>query len=254
MALKNEYCGRSVQGLPTTDQIIALCREKGLQRKSFTYSLNGSPIAFIKYGCNVPIGEVRTHLYVYKEFRKMMNNAPDSEVKVPEIYHAFEHEDWRYIVMEYVDGVTAGTALRDLSADKKNWIYDQLAKAINQLLRVPVPSGQRPGPFGGGRIQHHFFRYDEAPVVYNSVGMLQRHINEVYHRTDSYSFLLSPNINVLTSLINRCSRRQNIKSTSLASRCASVTQISQRITFSSPRRVKYTSSTSNMQLSCQQVS
>lgn len=181
MALNNEYRGRSVQGLPTTNQIIALCRKKGLQCKGFTYSLNASPIAFIKYGRTVPIGEVRTHLHVYNTFQKMMNNEPGSGIKVPEIYHAFECENRRYVVMEYVDGVTASTALRGSSADKENWIHDQLAKAINQLLRVPVPSGQRPGPVGGGRIQNHFFRDHEAPVEYNSVGVLQRHINKVYH-------------------------------------------------------------------------
>lgn len=181
MALNHEYCGRSVQGLPSTNQVIALCREKGLQCKGFPYSLNDSPIAFIKYGRTVPIGEVRTQIHVYNAFQEMMNNASSSSIKVPEIYHAFECEDQRYIVMEYVDAVTASSALRDSSADAVNWIYDQLAKAINQLLRVPVPSNQCPGPVGGGRIQNHFFRDYEAPVEYDSINSLQRHINEVCH-------------------------------------------------------------------------
>jgi serine/threonine protein kinase len=198
MALTYEYRGRSVQGLPTTNQVITLCCEKGLQCKGFTYSVHGSPIAFIKYGRTVPLGEVRTHLHAYNAFQKMTNNAPDSSIRVPEIYHAFECENRRYIVMEYVVGETAGSALRGSSADKENWIHDQLAKVINKLLRVPVPSGQRPGPVGGGRIQHHFFRDYEAPVEYDSINMLQRHINEVCHQRDSYSSMLNLILKILT--------------------------------------------------------
>jgi serine/threonine protein kinase len=117
---------------------------------------------------------------VYSVFEQMMN-ASGSGVKAPEIYRAFECERQTYIVMEYVDGETVGALLRGSSAEKSNWIYDQVAKAITQLLHVPVPSGSHPGPVGGGCIQHYFFRDYVAPKEYDSVGELQRHINKVYY-------------------------------------------------------------------------
>ena len=123
---------------------------------------------------------MRTQLYVYNAFGQMMN-ASDSGVKVPEIYHAFECEGQTYMVMEYVDGETVGSQLRGSSVETRNWIYDQVAKAITRLLHVPVPIGSRPGPVGGGCIQHHFFQDNVAPKEYDSVGELQRHINKVWY-------------------------------------------------------------------------
>jgi hypothetical protein len=81
--------------------------------------------------------------------------------------------------MEYVDGETVGARLRGSSAETKNWIYDQVAKAISQIIRVPVPNGSRPGPVGGGCIQHYFFRDNVAPKDYGSLDELQRHIIKV---------------------------------------------------------------------------
>ena len=180
MALSNEFIGRSRPGLPTTNEVIALCREKGGNCNGFTYPSDGNPIAYIKYGYTVTIGEVRMQRYVYDAFGWMMN-ASVSGVKVPEIYHAFQSGCQTYIVMEYVDGETVGSQLRGSSMERKNWIYHQIAKAITQLLRVPVPSDSRPGPVGGGCIQHHFFRDNVAPKEYDSVDELQRHINKVLH-------------------------------------------------------------------------
>jgi hypothetical protein len=59
--------------------------------------------------------------------------------------------------MEYIDGQTVGEMLQDSLADK-NGIYNQVAKAVSQLLSVPVPKGSSPGPVGGGHTQHSFFR------------------------------------------------------------------------------------------------
>lgn len=200
MALRNEYISKSKPVLPNAKEIIALCHEKGCGYNGFAYPSNG-PIAYIKYGYTVTVGEMQTQRYVYNEFRQM-TNASGSGVKVPEIYHAFEcefdgefdGEYQTYIVMEYVHGKTVGACLRDSSGEARNWVYDQVAKAIKQLLRVPVPtsSGSRPGPVGGGCIQHYFFRDKVAPKEYNSVGDLQNHINRVCYWNRFYFFMCRP--------------------------------------------------------------
>ena len=182
MALTNEYIGRPFPGLPTTNEIIDLCHKKGGGFNGLTYPPNGTPIAYIKYGYSVTVGEMRTQLYVLNAFKQMVYaSGPDSGslVKVPEIYHAFECEGQTYIVMEYVDGETVGAQLDRSSAETRDTIYDQMAKAISQLLRVPIPSNQRPGPVGGGCIQHYFFQDDVAVQEYQSVDQLQHHINRV---------------------------------------------------------------------------
>ena len=180
MALSNEYVGRSLPGLPSTNEIIALCRDKGFKCNGFMYPPNGKPIAYIKYGYTVTIGEIRTQRYVYNAFQQMMD-ASDNGVNAAEIYRAFECEGQAYMVMEYIDGQTVGALLQGSSAEKKNWIYDQVAKAVNQLLLVPVPSGSRPGPVGGGCIRHYIFQDQVSPKAYDSVDELQRHINKVYY-------------------------------------------------------------------------
>ncbi len=181
MAITSEYVGRTLPGLPSTNEIIALCHEKGVYCNGFTYPLNGKPIAYIKYGTSVTVGEMRTQRYVYNAFKQMINES-GSGVKAPEIYRAFACGSWCYLVMEYIDGQTVGKLLQGSSAEKKEWIYDQVAKAICQLLQVPVPSGSRPGPVGGGHIQHYFSRDHVAAWEYDSVDDLQRHINKVYYK------------------------------------------------------------------------
>jgi hypothetical protein len=179
--IRNEYIGRTLSGLPTTEEIIGLCRKKGVKCNGFTYPSNGSPIAYIKYGGTVTMGEMRTQQHVYNEFERMKKEQSGSGVKAPEIYHAFQDELKTYIVMEHIDGETVGARLRGSSAETKNWIFNQVAKAINQLLAVRVPIHSHPGPVGGGLIQNHFFRGNRAPKEYESIFDLQDHINKVYY-------------------------------------------------------------------------
>ena len=186
MALRNEYVGRSLPGLPSTNEIITLCREKGFDYNGFAYPPNGKPIAYIKYGYNVTVGEIRTQRYVYKAFQQVMDGS-GTGLNAAEVYRAFECEGQAYVVMEYIDGQTVGALLRSSSAEKKNWIYDHVAKAINQLLQVPVPSGSPPGPVGGGCVKHYIFQDQVSPKAYESVGDLQRHINKV-----CYCFIYAP--------------------------------------------------------------
>lgn len=184
MVVTNEYIGRSIPGLPSTSEIVAVCRQNGYTNKTMTYPPNGSPIAFIKYAprYGVPEGEMHTQLYVYNFFKKLGL----ADVKVPEIYHSFEqYEDLLghsviYIVMEYVPGKTIEAAVKECSQkDQKAHIFDQVAKAVERLLQVPVPEGLQLGPAQGGLINHTVFADNEAAKVYESVGQLERHFNKV---------------------------------------------------------------------------
>ena len=224
MALGAQYFGRHVPGLPNADEIIAICAQNGFASNGLAYSPNGSPIAYIKYGYTVTMGEMWTQRHVSNYFKQMMDV---SNVNAPEIYYAFECEGQTYIIMEYVNGQTVGTLLQDSLTDK-HWIYDQVAKAVSQLLRVPVPEGSRPGPVGGGYAQHCFFRGEVAPKEYASVDELQRYINKV---------LLKPLLSYTPSLahlqFNKFSHLVVVmkKLTSLTRRCVSATLISGRKNF-----------------------
>jgi hypothetical protein len=66
-------------------------------------------------------------------------------VRIPKFYHAFEHRDFGYIVMEYIDG---------LACDKSDAL--QVATTVECLIRVTGPTTV-PGPVGGGPITHRFF-------------------------------------------------------------------------------------------------
>jgi hypothetical protein len=175
MSISVEYNGRSVPGLPGRDEIIALCRQNGFETNGLKYPPNKSPIAYIKYGGRVNMGEMRTQRYIFNVFNEM-NPAPG--VKAPEVYFAFEYEGETYIVMEYVHGQTVAELLRDPS-NSANWIYDVVTKAVTHLVGIPVPSDARPGPAGGEHVHHWFFRDNDAPTEYPSIDELQNHINKV---------------------------------------------------------------------------
>lgn len=204
MSITNEYRGRSIPGLPTTSEIIARCRQNGVCNKGMVYSHNGSPIAYIKYGTRdgVPEGEMPTQLHVYNAFR----NMKASGFKVPEIYHAFELEDKgkepvTYIVMEYVHGQSVEAAMKNCSQQEKSHILDQVAKAVEQLLKVRPPDGLCLGPVQRGHIHHPLFTEDGACAKYKSVDHLQRHFNKVYALPLNIPYVLTPGfVTALTPL------------------------------------------------------
>src|SRR5277367_1028669 len=149
MSSTTEYTGSPFPGLPTDDEIIRLCKQKGPRFNILEYELGGCPIAFIKYGHSLDMGEVWAQLYA-KPF-----------VRVPEIYRAFKRDGATYIFMEYIDGETVQKKLHDHPACC-NQIYDQVATALNRLLTIPVPQESCPGPIGGGLIHHCFFHDSTA--------------------------------------------------------------------------------------------
>ena len=129
--------------LPLPKNIVRLCRDAG-------YDLRGIPIigescgvtsAWVKYGRSVTMGEALTQDWV----GKVVNASPDAAVRIPKVYHAFEHGAFGYIVMEYIDGPEC-----DVSD------APQVGAAVECLIRIKGPI-TAPGPVGRGPITHRFF-------------------------------------------------------------------------------------------------
>lgn len=183
MSITNEYKPSvSITGLPSTSEVIDLCRQNGYHNKGLIYRRNGIPIAYIKYGTSegVPEGEMPTQLYVYRVFKQM--DVPP--VKIPEIYHAFERFETHvgkvtYIIMEYLHGQTVETAMKNSPSQIRNDIFNRVAKIVDQLMNIPSPSHLHLGPVQRGKIHHSIFTDDGAAENYRSVNHLQRHFNKV---------------------------------------------------------------------------
>jgi hypothetical protein len=84
------------------------------------------------------------------------NASPDAAVRIPKVYHAFEHGGFGYIVMEYIDG-----SVCDVSDAL------QVAAAVKCLIRVKG-STTAPGPVGGGPITHRSFIEWKSSVTYDT--------------------------------------------------------------------------------------
>ena len=82
---------------------------------------------------------------------QVLNVSPDAAVRIPKVYHAFEHGALGYIVMKYIDG----SGCDDFDAL-------QVAAAVESLIHVKGPT-TAPGPVGGGPITHRFL--DRKSVV-----------------------------------------------------------------------------------------
>lgn len=169
----SDIIGERFEGQPDKEELNQLCDHHGFKSKGFTYPLNERPTAYIK--CGATMGEARNQLY-----------ALQYGANVPRIYHAFERGRYACILMEYIDGMTLDDWLEE-NPSERNWVVEQVARAITQMSQFPVPEGAAPGPVGGGHARHHFFRDGVAPRVYHSVEDLQNHMNKV---STSFSCIL----------------------------------------------------------------
>ncbi|KAK1764401.1 hypothetical protein QBC33DRAFT_547117 [Phialemonium atrogriseum] len=82
--------------------------------------------------------------------------------------------------MEYVPGKTAGEwldSIKNEDSPGRDSIYRQIAFALSELHRIPVPPESRPAAAGGGRIRHSLFDLQEAPRHYQNVTQLEDHLN-----------------------------------------------------------------------------
>ena len=153
--------------LPPPEKIVQLCRDA-----VYDYNIRGFPLidefrgvasTWIKYGPTVKMSEALIQDWV----GQVINASPDATVRIPKVYHAFEHGDRGYIAMEYIDG---------LECDNSDVL--QVAAAVECLIRIKGPT-TAPGPIGGGPITHRFFQEWESPVTYDTVELLEKHVNGV---------------------------------------------------------------------------
>lgn len=159
-----EIFNPSVPDLPSKDQVIQLCRQKGLHYNQVTYTTVNGKIFFIKYN-NARMAEAHAQLF----FSSYINTNSQSTISIPELYHAWlpDHSSSAYLVMEYID-------IHHFASDEER------AEALAELIAVEPPLGVF-GSFGppGGYIRHMFFKDREAAKRYSSVQELQHSINRV---------------------------------------------------------------------------
>jgi len=96
-----------------------------------------------------------------------VNKDENSIVRIPVVYFAFRYDGRGYIVMEHVGDRTCN---RD--------DFPRIAPAVERLLKIPSPTST-PGPVNGGAITHRFFADSMSSVPYNSVELLEEHINGI---------------------------------------------------------------------------
>ncbi|TWU78814.1 hypothetical protein ED733_007311 [Metarhizium rileyi] len=175
--------------LPTPAELIHLCNDASPcgYTSSLAYPPEAkSPTYWIKYGNSVVWNELASLKMAHDGLRSL-----GSPVKAPDVYYgcrvAISYADdpagvpaYRtYLVMEYVRGKTAAQLLQDAADDEvaKDGIYQQIAFALSELHRIPVPDGSRPAAVNGGKIRHEIFDDNEAPLHYRNVTELEHHLN-----------------------------------------------------------------------------
>lgn len=156
---------------------------RGTGYSGFPYPLD-RPVVYVKYGDPTQYreSEARTQQFAFEALEKM-SPARREGVRVPEVYRVFSSHGRTYIIMEFVPG----KALREIMKEQTktsfykmvNPLFDKIARGIELLLSIPAPNDAKPGPYGGGIIRHPLFKDFVATVEYDSVEMLEQHINKV---------------------------------------------------------------------------
>ncbi|KAG5719674.1 hypothetical protein E4T56_gene2048 [Termitomyces sp. T112] len=185
MSISAEIIPRAIPGLPSREVLAALCSAHSSEHfkhhrtrlSHFIYrppkrrnllsffKSRGTPepLALIKFGSHVTLGEARTQIYVFQHLKC----DPSPPFRVAEVYDAWEDRLTGFIVMEYIPGLAA-TAMDG----------PRIAAAIHWLLALPPPDDGRLGPVGGGPMRHCLWRDDEGPT-YESVERMDTQINNI---------------------------------------------------------------------------
>ena len=118
---------------------------------------------WVKYGGDITMGEARTQHFVAQYLQQ--KNSP--AVRAPHLYLAFTWNGVGFIVSEYIYGQEC-----DDSDDAL------IATAVMALISIPSPDS-KPGPVGGGLIEHPFFYNRLSSIEYKTVEDLEDHVNGV---------------------------------------------------------------------------
>lgn len=153
---------------------------RGFSITGFCYPLD-NPMFYIKM-CYAP--ETRTQQFAYESLEALPEESRKG-IYIPRIIRVIsESSSFTYMVMEFIKGKTLGEIIND---DVKyedfpkyySSYFSKIARAVKLFLSFPVPSSQtKPGPVGGeGQAKHPLFKDLEAPIEYESIDMLEEHIN-----------------------------------------------------------------------------
>ncbi|KAF8644305.1 hypothetical protein AX16_008552 [Volvariella volvacea WC 439] len=166
------------ENIPDYSTIIQRCAELGSLQATAT-NVSGVRITldkrsdrdvsnvWVKSGLGITMAEAATQCLVAQYLDK--NNIPT--VRAPRVYLAFTWGDIGYIVTEYINGSTCSSSDDAL-----------IAAAVKDLIQIQSP-GPKPGPVGGGRIEHPFFVDRKSSVEYASVKDLEDHVNNILRLT-----------------------------------------------------------------------
>ena len=151
--------------LPQPASIAELCKANGYESTGLAImsESQGEPVAWVKYGRHVSLGEARTQAYV----AGVVNTGSNANVRVAQVYFTFQVGRVGYIVMEHIAGHQC------TSAD-----VPKVAAVVNYLTTIKGPT-LVPGPVGGGPIGHRFFVDWRSDIAYSSVRHLEAHVNGV---------------------------------------------------------------------------
>lgn len=167
--------------------------------RGFTYPpASKQPKFFVKYtdseSKSLLEHERRNQEFAYNTLRTLQQTASPQRkllVLAPEIFRAFEHRGYYFLVMEFVPGKTMEGLFREetheTSQGSRATLYRHVADAI-RLLSVKAPPGSKPGPVGGGILRHPIFSDFQAVVPYRDVKMLETHLNNVSSTSSPQKF------------------------------------------------------------------
>jgi len=96
----------------------------GVLRLGFPFSK-----LFIKYGTSTSLNEATALRFV----------ASNTSIRVPEVYCAFEYDDVKFILMEWIDGVPIKKAWLNRPEAERDDMMRQLRGYFDQLKAIPHP-------------------------------------------------------------------------------------------------------------------
>ena len=168
MATASSIFSKPPTGIPSNDEIVALCHKAGYKKDGIPYAdSSGAVLAWIKYGFNVGMDEAFTQGWV----ATYLDAHPEADIKVAHVFATFTSphpaSTIGYIVMEHIN-----------APDCDDSHHEQVAKAVAALLRIEAPNDV-PGHYGGGAVVHSLFFEWESEIKYESKEELENHLNGV---------------------------------------------------------------------------
>ncbi|KAF8657965.1 hypothetical protein AX16_002126, partial [Volvariella volvacea WC 439] len=139
---------------------------------------------FVKFGDPQTLWpEVATQSYIseYAQSHPDMPRMP----RIPKVIHHFRDQQTMYLVMEYITLTAPSPDLTERTAEALKW-----------LSGVPAPPDHVFGPLGGGRIRHRFFKDNEAPLSFSSIGALEHYMEKGYTMLSSLAKQRVPSIKI----------------------------------------------------------